>query len=302
MVEESQTEKQWSGKTGGTPLMQRSLLTLYRWVGLRPMYAVLALVVPFYMLFAHRGYVAAYQFFRRRMKYGWWKSFRSVYQNHFVFGQIIIDRFAAYGGMKFHLTMDGYDRFLHLADQPDGFIMLSSHVGNYEMAGYTLVSEKKPFNALVYGGETEMVMRQRQRVLDGNNINLIPVTDDFSHLIKVNAVLSNGEILSVAGDRFFEVSKTVECDFFGSKARFLLGPFALACMRQVRMLAVFVMKERWDGYHVFVREITADASLPRRKREQALAQCFAHELETVLRKYPTQWFNYYDFWGKPEEE
>ena len=162
---EGQAEKKWNGKTGGTPFMQVSLMKLYKIVGLRPMYAVLALVVPFYMLFAHKGYIVTYRFFRRRMGYGRMKSFVNVYRNHFVFGQVIIDRFAAYSGMKFKLNMDGYDKFLSYADQPEGFIMLSSHVGNYEMAGYTLVSEKKPFNALVYGGETEMVMGNRQRML-----------------------------------------------------------------------------------------------------------------------------------------
>lgn len=293
---EGQAEKKWNGKTGGTPFMQVSLMKLYKIVGLRPMYAVLALVVPFYMLFAHKGYIVTYRFFRRRMGYGRMKSFVNVYRNHFVFGQVIIDRFAAYSGMKFKLNMDGYDKFLSYADQPEGFIMLSSHVGNYEMAGYTLVSEKKTFNALVYGGETEMVMGNRQRMLYGNNINLIPVTDDFSHLFKINSALANGEILSIAGDRFFESSKTFECDLLGSPARFVAGPFALAVMREVKILAVFVMKDKWNSYNVHIREIKADASLPSKQRMQMLARNFASELEAVVRKYPTQWFNYYDFW------
>jgi predicted LPLAT superfamily acyltransferase len=27
-----------------------------------------------------------------------------------------------------------------------------------------------------------------------------------------------------------------------------------------------------------------------------MAQNFADRLETIVRRYPTQWFNYFDFW------
>lgn len=294
------TNRSWSGKTGGTPWMQRALIMVYRIVGLRPMYAVMALVVPFYMLFGRKGYAAAYSFFRKRMLYGSIKSFFSVYRNHYVFGQIILDRFAAYAGKKFRLEMDGYDKFLSMADGKEGFIMLSSHVGNYEMAGYTLVSEKKPFKALVYGGETATVMENRLRILGHNHISLIPISNDMSHVFIMSDALSEGEILSMSGDRLIG-SKSVECTFFGKPAQFPIGPFALAAGHEVRVLAVFVMKASINDYHVNIKEIGIDcAGKTTKEKIGLLAQRFAEELEQIVRKYPTQWFNYYDFWEKQQ--
>lgn len=288
--------RKWSGKTGGTPWMQRMLVVVYRMVGLRPMYAVMSLVIPFYMLLGHKGYIAAYRFFRRRMGYGRAKSFVGVYRNHYIFGKIILDRFAAYAGKKFNLNMEGYDKFLDMADADDGFIMLSSHVGNYEMAGYTLVSEKKPFKALVYGGETATVMENRLRILGHNHISLIPISSDMSHVFIMSDALSKGEILSMSGDRVLG-SKTVECTFFGEKAKFPIGPFALAVQREVKMLAVFVMKESTSDYHVYIKEIECSGEgKTTKERAGLLAQCFAAELESIVRRYPTQWFNYYNFW------
>lgn len=288
--------KKWSGKTGGTPWMQRALIVVYRTVGLRPMYIMMAFIIPFYMLLGHRGYIAAYHFFRKRMHYGWAKSFLCVYRNHYVFGQIILDRFAAYAGKKFHLCMDGYDKFLHMADGKEGFIMLSSHVGNYEMAGYTLVSEKKPFKALVYGGETVTVMKNRLRILGHNHISLVPISGDLSHVFIMSDALSKGEILSMSGDRVIS-SKTIECTFFNEKAKFPMGPFALAVQREARILAVFVMKKSADKYHVHIKEITSTESGKTKKEHmESLAQGFANELEHIVRKYPMQWFNYYNFW------
>lgn len=290
------TSKNWSGKTDGTPWMQRKLIIIYRAVGLRPMYAIMSLVIPFYMLLRHKSYLAAYRFFRNRMHYGRFKSFINVYRNHYVFGQIVLDRFAAYAGKKFRLNMEGYNKFLCMANGEDGFIMLSSHVGNYEMAGYTLVSEKKPFKALVYSGETATVMENRLRILGHNNISLNPISSDMSHVFVMSDALSNGEILSMSGDRVVG-SKTVECMFFGEKAKFPLGPFALAIQRDAKMLAVFVMKQNVDSYQIFIKEIVADKNEKmKNERIRSLAQSFANELECVVKKYPEQWFNYYNFW------
>lgn len=289
--------KEWNGKTGGTLWMQRALICVCKVAGLRPLYAVMAAVVPFYMLFSRKGYVSAYRFFRRRMGYGRLKSFVGVYRNHFVFGQIIIDRFAVYAGRKFKLVIDNYDLFLEKAGKDKGFIMLSSHVGNYEMAGYLLVSGKKPFKALVYGGETATVMSNRLRVLGNNNIGIIPILGDMSHVFAINDALSGGEILSMSGDRLFGSAKSISCDFLGGKAKFPLGPFALARQRDVDVLAVFVMKESVDSYHVYIKEIKpAEDRLAGEDARAGMGRMFAAELERVVRDYPTQWFNYYDFW------
>lgn len=289
--------RKWSGKTGGTSWMQRALIRIYKMVGLRPMYLITALVIPFYMLFAREGYLSAYRFFRKRMKYGQVRSFVSVYRNHYTFGQIVLDRFAVYAGKKFNLDIEGYDIFQKMANEPDGFMMLSSHIGNYELAGYSLVSGKKPFNALVYAEETETVMNNRQRILGHNNIRLIPIKSDMSHIYSINNALADGEILSMSGDRIFGSSKVANCIFFGETAKFPLGPFVVATQRGVRMLAVFVMKTNIDSYHIYIKEIKAEEGLKMRDRMNNLAQKFANELEIVLRKHPTQWFNYYDFWA-----
>ena len=50
------------------------------------------------------------------------KTFRYTYLNHYRFGQIIIDRFAAYAGYKFKFEMEGFEQFRQLTRQPEGII------------------------------------------------------------------------------------------------------------------------------------------------------------------------------------
>jgi predicted LPLAT superfamily acyltransferase len=291
--------EQWSGKTGGMKWMQKSLIALFKMTPLHVVYIVMGCVIPFYMLFAHKGYISIYHFFRNRLGYSPLKSFINVYINHYTFGKVILDRFAVYSGRKFHIEIEGYEYFKELSSKENGFLQLSSHVGNYELAGYSLNSEMKRFNALVFPGETETVMKNREKVLSQNKIQMIPVESDFSHIFLINNALMNGEIVSIPGDRIFGSSKSVECTFFGKKAKFPLGPFAIAVEREVQAISVFVMKEGVTKYRIFVKPVNLpeDANMNRREKMNALAQVFADNLESIIRRYPTQWFNYYEFWN-----
>ena len=174
--------------------------------------------------------------------------------------------------------------------------MLSSHVGCYEMVGYSLKPKTKKMNALVYAGETATVMENRQRVLGHNNIQMVPVKEDLSHLFALNAAIDNGDIVSMPADRIFGSQKSVECQFFGAKANFPLGGFAMAVQKEVPVLAVFVMKIGMKKYRVFLRSVECDSQAKKRDQMTQLAQSFATQFEDIVRRYPTQWFNYFDFW------
>ena len=261
----------------------------------RVIYCFMAIVVPFYMIFHHDSYVATYRFFRQRFHFGRIKSFLKVYGNHFRFGQVIIDRYAAYAGKKFRFELDGNGRFMELVNGERGFVQLSSHAGNYEMVGYGLTSTAKKINGLFYGGESKVMMDFRRKILAMHNVNLIEVDESMSHIFNMNAAIDRGEIVSMTGDRLFGSAKAIKCMFLGKEASFPMGPFALAVQKEVPMLAVFSM--RYHGrYRVYVRDIKQDESLPVRARMTDMARSFAAELEKVVRMYPTQWFNYYDFW------
>lgn len=279
--------------------MIRSLVVLMKVIDRRIIYCFMAIVVPFYMIFHHDSYLATYRFFRQRFHLGRIKSFLKVYANHFRFGQVIIDRYAAYAGKKFRFELDGNERFMELVNGERGFVQLSSHAGNYEMVGYGLTSTAKKINGLFYGGESKVMMDFRRKILAMHNVNLIEVDESMSHIFNMNAAIDRGEIVSMTGDRLFGSSKAIKCMFLGKEASFPMGPFALAVQKEVPMLAVFSM--RYKGrYRVYVRDIKQDESLPLRARMTDMAVKFASELENVVRMYPTQWFNYYDFWKDNE--
>ena len=276
--------------------MQRTLIRLFRVLPLGVLYGCMAPVIPFYMLF-RPGFRSSYSFFRKRMEYGPVKSFFHVYKNEFEFGKVVLDRFAAYAGRKFNLSVPRMDLFEELCAGEGGFIQLSSHVGNSELVGYTLVSPKR-INALVFGGETATVMQNRAALFGKTGVRMVPVSEDLSHIFVLNAALADGEIASLPGDRVFGSQKTLQCRFFGATAKFPAGPFVLAVQRGVPILTVFVMKEGRRDYRVLleVEQVPSAEGMSKQEKMQALADAYAARLEEVVRLYPDQWYNFFDFW------
>ena len=167
----------WKGRTGGGNLGQRLLITLLRVVPIRLIYCVSAATVPFYIIFAYSRYRAIYRYFREQWRLSPRGAFCRAYRNHVLFSQIVVDRFAVFAGKKdiFDTEIEGYDIFDELNRHSKGFVMVSSHIGNYEITGYVLKPDKKRINSLVFASETALVAQNRFAIMGDNNINIVPV-------------------------------------------------------------------------------------------------------------------------------
>ena len=288
-------EKQWDGTTYGNGLMHRWLIGILRRIDVRCVY-VFAYVFVIPPCLFRPGFKFIYRYFRQRFGDSPLKAFCHTYLNHCRFAEAVIDKFAMYAGRKFDVEIEGYDHFLRLAEQEPGFVQLSSHTGNYEIAGYTLVAETKHINAVVYLGEKATVMNNRMRMFSHTNIGMIPIREDMSHLFEIDRALSEGQIMSIPGDRIWGSQKALKAELLGKEARFPMGPYTVAAMRGLDVLAVNVMKVAWTRYKIYVTPLKYDKEAPRKRQIDQLLHAYLAELERLIKLYPTQWYNYFDFW------
>lgn len=290
------TEKQWAGTTYGTSRMHRWLIAILRVIDVRVVYVFSYIfVVPVCYIVRGKGRSAIYHFMRERMHYGVLRSLWMVFVNHCRFAEVVIDRFAMYAGKRLPMQCDGYEHFERLASSEKGFVMLSSHVGNYELAGYTLVSANKSMYALVFSGEKDSVMANRSRMFSHTNIHMIGLKEDMSHLFELYQVLRDGHIVSMPADRVFGSKKHVTEQLFGSEAHLPEGPFKVATLCEMEVLTVYVMKTGWRGYTVYIEHLEYDGS-SRDKGMHELSHLFATSLESMVSRHPAQWYNYFEFW------
>ena len=290
-------EQEWAGTTYGNAWMHKWLIRMLRHIDVRILYLFVALFIIPVCLILNPSRGIAYRYFRRRIGYGRMKSAWKTYTNHCLFGQVVVDKFAMYAGKRFDVEVVNYNEFLERASRKEeGFVQLSAHVGNYEIAGYTLVCQNKRLNALVFAGEKASVMQNRSKMFADTNINMIAIQPDMTHLFEIDKALADGEIVSMPADRMIGSTKSVTIPLLGQKAEFPLGPFTVATMRGLDVLAVNVMKTKCNRYKIYVKPLHYDKTAMRKEQINQLATAYARELERMLTAYPAQWYNYFPFW------
>lgn len=297
--------KKWQGKTGGGSFGQKALFFYFKYGSISVAYAVVAFVILFYLIIHYNATACMFSYFRKHQKYSIIRSAYSTYVNHYIFGKTLIDKFAMFAGCRSSYSVDvvGQEHFDAIITNPlTGAILINSHVGSTEMAGYFLKQDKKKLHAVVYGGEAAEMQKHRDRILAEHNVEMIPVVDGFSHVFAVHNALKNFDLVSMAGDRVYEGSKNAEVTFLGAPALFPISAFQLAVKLNVPVLALFVMMSGHKKYTCYVHAITIEHAEQYSQQEliKRYIQTYAASIECMLELYPLQWFNFYDFWKNNE--
>jgi predicted LPLAT superfamily acyltransferase len=128
------------------------------------------------------------------------------------------------------------------------------------------------------------------------SVNIIFIKNDLSHIYQISDAFKNNELVCMHADRFLEGNKTIATQFLGKSARFPMGPFVLAAKFKVPVSYVFAVKESNSHYHFFASKIKNYDGVEKNAVMPQMLAGFAKEMETKVKQYPEQWFNYYNFW------
>ncbi len=287
---------EWDGKSKGTLLGYRIFVFCIKKLGIRPAYFVLYFVAAYYFLFLWKTNKVTFYYLHRRQGYSWLKAKSLLYRSYFTFGQTLIDKTAISAGLrdKFTYEFDGIHILIDLLEKKKGGVLISAHIGNFEIAEYFLADINVDFciNLVTTDMEHHAIKEYLESVSLGSSVKFIFIREDLSHIYEINAALANNELVCFTGDRYMEGVKYLTEPLLGEDANFPAGPFLIASRLKVPVVFVYVMKEKNLHYHLYAREAEV-----KHRDEQALLKSYTQSVEGMLREYPLQWFNYFDFWG-----
>jgi predicted LPLAT superfamily acyltransferase len=292
----------WKGQSRGNLLGYKIFVTLLKNFGLKPAYFLLRFVALYFFLFSPSSFRNIYQVYRRRLKFGFFRSIVFVYRNYFVFGQVLLDKTATLAGFrsKFTFDFDGEQYLRRMAAGNTGCLLISAHLGNFEMAGHMLERLESRVNIIMLDAEYQRIRNYLSTVTQ-KSFHVIAIREDNAHVFEINTALENREILCIHGDRYLEGNKTIEFEFLGKIARFPTGPFYLAMKYGIPVSFVFAMKEGKSHYHFYAtppKYYNQQGNMAQRDEMlRTIIHDYKNEVEQKLRQYPEQWFNYYDFWA-----
>jgi len=289
----------WQGKSKGTPLGYRIFVWVLKNVGVRPAYFLLRIVALYYFFFSQKASGHIYRLYRRRLGYGKLRSIGKIYSNYYLLGQGLIDKVVMMSGIRnrFSFEFDGEENLRKIASLGKGGILLSAHIGNWDIAGHLFTRLETPINIVMYDGEHEKIKQYLESVTGKRKMNIILIKEDLSHIYAISEAFLRNELVCMHADRFVEGNKTLQADFLGQPARFPMGPFVLATKFRVPVSFVFAVKENSLHYHFFSSAVKEYHNPDKQVVMQEMLGDFVKEMEQKTRRYPEQWFNYYDFWA-----
>jgi len=291
---------QWKGKSRGTVFGYKIFVFFMKTFGLGSTYFILYFVALYFCFFAPTSTKASYYYFRSRQKQPVLKSILSIYRSYYVFGQTILDKVGISSGLrdKFTYNFDGIQLINEVLKQKKGGILISAHVGNFEIAEHFFgeLEDKASISLLTTDTEHSAIKEYLESVTSKPNVNLILIQEDLSHIFEINAALARNEIVCITGDRYFEGSKFLEEKLLGETAKFPAGPFMLASRLKVPVLFVYVMKETNKHYHLYARQAKV-----KHRDAKGLLKEYTTSVTSMLDKYPLQWFNYFNFWKEIDD-
>jgi len=234
------------------------------------------------------------------MGYSVAKSIVSIFRNYYVFGQILVDKLAMLAGFQQKFTFD-FEGEEYLREMQDGGLLISAHLGNWEIAGNLLNRLNKKIHIIIFDAEHQQIKGYLKDMMKERNVHFIIIRDDYTHLKEIEQAFASGDIIAMHGDRFIEGNKTISLDFMGKQACFPIGPVNLAARFNVPVSYVFAVKESKSHYHFFATPLyRIEFTRNLKKREQILREAitvYVRKFEEILLRFPLQWFNYYDFWN-----
>jgi KDO2-lipid IV(A) lauroyltransferase len=186
-----------------------------------------------------------------------------------------------------------------------GAILVSPHLGSWELGGLGLADMGYKINMLTFREPDEKVNEQREAFRQSRGVRFIYVDrDDASPLAIIEAVnaLRRNEVLAILGDRDGS-SHTMRIDFFGRPTNIPVGAAYLSLTSGAPVIPVFVLLEDKGRYATIMEEPIFfsgghgehDGAI-RSGMEKLLAV-----FERYIRAYPDQWYNLYDFFGRRTE-
>jgi len=193
----------------------------------------------------------------------------------------------------------GYSRIVEARLGGRGVLLLTAHLGNWEVGGLMLARVNQPIHVVLVPDIFPGVELERRRLHQRFGVAEIRVDRSIVPTLSVLRALGQNAIVAMQGDRDFD-NTGVAVPFFGREAFFPRGPLRVAMASGAAVLPAFIVRLPDGRYRAVVEEplrIETEGDRDAALRTNLLR--YVALLERYVRAYPEQWYCFYPFWDDP---
>jgi len=278
-------------KQYGSALGHKIIIALYKILGYKIVSFILNFVAFYYAIFTPSVKKSLESYYEKLgIKLTFWVYFKHIRS----FSHSIFDRFVSRispGEITF--TRENREAFVSMQE---GGVALLSHVGGWATAAHSLNAEIPPMHMVMKEAQQEKVKRLEREKERANEaaVKIIDLSDGaIAANIQIANVLMKKEIVAMMADRVADTSKTLEVEFFSSKVEINRNPFDIAWRFKKKLIVTFAVSEKQKEYKMIFREIEI-----KNKSLEEIGQEYMNILEEIIKMYPNQWYNFYDFFNQ----
>lgn len=176
-----------------------------------------------------------------------------------------------------------------------GVVLLSAHIGNWELGALVVSSLRQPVTAvaLTHGDKRINDFFTKQRATG----NVKPIKIGMS-LRSCYETLKNNGLLALLGDRDFSGNGRY-MDFFGCPALIPKGPAVFGARLDVEIVPTFMVREKDDTFRlIFEPSLKKSSASAEDDKVDDIMKEYLSVIERYIKMYPTQWYMFRRAWNQ----
>lgn len=313
------SEPAWHQRTErGSLSGMRFVAWFYRTIGHRFASWIVGPVVLYFFLTDRRGRAASRAYLERvartaegAAKVGAEPGWRASLRHYLAFGQSVLDRVGIWLGRSedFSVVVRGIEHLEAMVAGGRGGVILGAHVGSFD-AMRLIAAEGSPrkVNVLMHTAHAAQINALFAELGEssGNRpgVGVIQSTPGkFTHLIEAKRCVDRGEVVAILADRAPPGDRGGVCEvsLLGDPAALPESPMRLAASLRCPVVLMAGLRLGPRRYEVCVEPFAEKLEIPvRGSSEELVRACrlYAEWLESLCKRAPYQWFNFFDFWSR----
>lgn len=179
-----------------------------------------------------------------------------------------------------------------------GVMLLSAHLGNWEILGATIAAHGYPVTLLVGPQRNRLVQEMFTRFRGRHQVEVLVRGDDLRGIFRA---LAAGRIVATIGDQDAGPGGYF-VDFLNRKASTALGPYRLARRAGAPLLIGYGIREGRNHVAQAEPPLWPDPAVDADEEARAWSRHYHRVLEALIRRRPEQWFWVHRRWrSRPPE-
>lgn len=193
-----------------------------------------------------------------------------------------------------YLRVENLEMLKHALSQNKGVIIVSAHLGNWELGSHALQLLGIPLSVVAREFRNPFINSFIRFLRESRGQEVVP---KWGMTRKIIAALKQGKAVAILADQYARAEGAM-VDFFGTPASTTRSVALLALRFHSPIIPAFVVRE--GGKYVCYIDSPVDSGRdcgPMSVEE--ITACITKRIEAYVRRYPTQWTWFHRRWKMP---